>query len=296
MQKYRPSRSTIFPNQAHLTRVQPARLVLLLSAFLIVSGSLALAYLLTPGNSPSPAHALARHVSSPQITDGSTPTQPLPSPQPSPSPTPVLRAPLFAGNPHFPEVALTFDDGPQLSSTPQILAILQRFGVKATFFCIGQQVQDYPALVRQEHMDGDLVEDHTWSHPNLSYLTAAAISQQLELAAQTIYQFTGIRPAFFRPPYGAINATVLAQARQVRLSTIMWNVDPRDWSLPGSTMIATRVLNTVNNGSIILLHDGGGNRAQTIAALPTIILALQARGFHFVTIQQLVDDLLHHDA
>lgn len=111
------------------------------------------------------------------------------------------------------------------------------------------------------------------------------------MTAKSIDQFTTISPAFFRPPYGETNATILAQAKKLSLSVIMWNVDPRDWSLPGSQAIISRVLSATHNGAIILLHDGGGNRAQTIAALPTIITALRVRGLRFVTIPQLVDDL-----
>jgi peptidoglycan/xylan/chitin deacetylase (PgdA/CDA1 family) len=203
----------------------------------------------------------------------------------------MLNGPLFQGNSRLPEIALTFDDGPQPSSTPQILAILQRSGIEATFFCIGRQVQAYPALIRQEQAAGNLVEDHTWSHPNLTLLPTPLLDQQLALTARAILRLTGTPPAFLRPPYGAINASVLARARRLNLSLVLWNVDPRDWSLPGSATIVARVLSTTHNGSIILLHDGGGNRAQTIAALPGIIRALRARGLRFVTIQQLIDDL-----
>jgi peptidoglycan/xylan/chitin deacetylase (PgdA/CDA1 family) len=190
-----------------------------------------------------------------------------------------------------PEIALTFDDGPQPSSTPQILTILQRSGIQATFFCIGQQVQAYPTLVRQEQATGNLVEDHTWSYPNLTLLSTPALDQQVELTARAILRLTGIPAAFLRPPYGAINASLLARASRLHLSIVLWNVDPRDWSLPGSATIVARVLSATHNGSIILLHDGGGNRAQTIAALPGIIRALRARGLRFVTIRQLIDDL-----
>lgn len=294
MWKYRPSHNTLSPGQAYSRRARPIRLIFLLNALLIVCGSFVLAWMLTPGQAPSSTHALAKSIGSPQTTARAapaTPTTTIHHISPSPSPTSWLHTPLFHGNVHLPEIALTFDDGPQSSSTPQILAILQHFGIKATFFCIGQQVRNYPDLARQEQTDGDLVEDHTWSHPDLRSLAAPAISQQLSRTAREIDQVTASEPAYFRPPYGELNATILTQARRLGLSPIMWNVDPRDWSLPGSATIITRVLTTVDDGSIILLHDGGGNRAQTIAALPTIISTLQERGFRFVTVQQLLDDL-----
>lgn len=280
-----PYRSTTLPDRRQLTWARQGRLIFLLNVFLIVFGSLALAYIFAPGQPPPLTRALAQQASPLQARHSFGPPRLLSS---STSP---LSSPLFQGNPRLPEVALTFDDGPLPSSTPQILAILQRFGIKASFFCIGQQVLAYPTIVRQESTDGDLVEDHTWSHPNLVYLPVPALSRQLSMTENTIYRFTSTLPTFFRPPYGATDATVLAQAKKLHLSIVMWSVDPRDWSLPGSQAIIARVLSATHNGSIILLHDGGGNRAQTIAALPTIINALQARGLRFVTIQQLVDDL-----
>ena len=205
-------------------------------------------------------------------------------------PSPLLSTSLWHGNGNLPEVALTFDDGPQPDVTPQVLAILQRFNIKASFFCIGQWVKSYPNIVVQESQGGNLVEDHTWSHPNLSLLDAPTIHQQVAQGAQAIQQVTGAPPAFFRPPYGEDNTTVMAQIQQLDLSTVLWNVDPQDWAQPGVDTIVARVLQATGNGSIILLHDGGGNRAQTLAALPTIISTLQQRGLRFVTIQQMVDD------
>jgi peptidoglycan/xylan/chitin deacetylase (PgdA/CDA1 family) len=265
--------------------VRQARLVVLLSVLLTVFGALALTYTLAQVQPLPLAHARKLYVASSFARHSFAPPQILPT-----SALPLSR-PLFGGNPRLPEIALTFDDGPLPSSTPQILAILQRFGIRATFFCIGEQVQAYPALTRQEQADGDLVEDHTWSHPNLTYLPTPLLDRQIAMTAQAISHLTGTPPIFLRPPYGAINATVLARAKRFNLSLVLWNVDPRDWSLPGSRTIIARVLSSTYNGSIILLHDGGGNRAQTIAALPTIITALRARGLRFVTIQQLIDDL-----
>ncbi len=280
-----PHRSTTPSDRRFPTWTQQGRLIFLLNVFLIVLGSLALTYIFAPGQPPPLTHALAQHVMSLPARHSLTPPQLLHAF------TAPLSSPLFHGNPHLPEVALTFDDGPQPSSTPQILAILQRFGVRATFFCIGQQILAYPAIVRQESADGNLVENHTWSHPNLIYLPIPALSRQLSLTANAISQVTSISPTFFRPPYGEINSSILAQAKNQNLSVVLWDVDPRDWSLPGSQAIITRVLSAAHNGAIILLHDGGGNRVQTIAALPTIITALRVRGLRFVTIQQLVDDL-----
>lgn len=285
MRTYRfPHRSTTPPHRPP-TRVRRGRLVCLLCAVLAVCEALTLAYTLTPAQLLPLTHALAPYASSPFARHSIT------LPQRSPALALPLTRPLFQGNPRLPEIALTFDDGPQPSSTPQILAILRRFGIRATFFCIGRQVAAYPTLVRQEQASGNLVEDHTWSHLNLISLPTPLLDQQIQLTAQAISRMTGTPPLFVRPPFGATDARVLARAQRLMLSIVLWNVDPRDWSLPGSGTIVARVLSTTHDGSIILLHDGGGNRAQTIAALPAIITALRARGLRFVTIGQLIDDL-----
>ena len=207
------------------------------------------------------------------------------------SPTTVLRSlmtqPLYSGSSAQHEIALTFDDGPQPVFTPQVLAILQHFHVKATFFDVGKWMKWHPQLAVQEAQDGHEVEDHTWSHPVLPTLSSEAIHNELARDAQKIQKATDTTPTFFRPPYGETNATVADQARQLGLSTVMWSVDPRDWTRPGADAIARRVLQATTNGSIILLHDGGGDRSQTVEALPTIINTLQQRGLQFVTIQQM---------
>lgn len=286
MNRDRFSYKTTSSEETRCTGLSPAQLVVTLNTLLFLLGSLALAATLGAIPPPLSAAARAQHTHSLLLK-----RRPLTRFQAAPDQQAPLRTILFHGNTRLQEVALTFDDGPTPWSTPQILATLNHFGVKATFFCIGQQVQIYPAVVRQEYADGDLIEDHSWSHPDMRYLSASAIHKQLEMGAQAIEQVTNTEPAFFRPPYGSATPIMLSQARQLDLSTVMWTIDPRDWSLPGSQVIISRVLSSVTNGAIILLHDGGGNRAQTIAALPTIITKLQQRGFRFVTIQQMVEDM-----
>lgn len=198
---------------------------------------------------------------------------------------------LYTGNLYLPEVALTFDDGPNPYYTPRVLAILQRYGVKATFFCIGRQVARYPDLVRQEYNDGNLVGNHSWSHANLALLSDTEIESQIKLTSDAIQQATGVRPAFFRPPYGVVNARVLERLNLLGLTTIIWNDEARDWATPGTSVIVSRILRLASDGAIILMHDGGGDRSQTLAALPTIISALRASGFKLVTIQQMLNDL-----
>jgi peptidoglycan-N-acetylglucosamine deacetylase len=242
-----------------------------------------------------------------------TPT-PLSTPTPTPQPTravvhqsPIKHLPLYFGdqqavltandrllyhgNTTLPEVALTFDDGPNPPYTNQVLAILHRYQVNATFFCVGKQVAAYPAVVRQEYQDGHIIGNHTFTHPYMPSLSGAGVAWQLSTTSSIIQQTIGVRPLFFRPPYGAYNSTVLANANAYALDTTLWNDDPQDWSMPGVNAIVNRVLQQVGNGSIILMHDGGGNRWQTVAALPIIISWLQSHGFRFVTMQQLVNHL-----
>lgn len=218
-----------------------------------------------------------------------TPT-PIP-PTPTPTPPPPLTYLMAHGNQQLQEIALTFDDGPSPGYTDAILPILQRYHILATFFMLGVWVQRYPDLARAVVAGGHTIGDHSWAHPDLTRLSNGQITWQLTTTRDTIEQVTGTQPVIFRPPYGAYTRRVLDIAASLNLSSILWNVDPRDWARPGSDAIVNRVLNSTQPGSIILLHDGGGNRSQTVDALPTIIEQLQARGLVFVTIPQMLRHL-----
>jgi peptidoglycan-N-acetylglucosamine deacetylase len=214
-----------------------------------------------------------------------------PDTQPTATGTPTLKPLISQGSSDKPEIALTFDDGPNPTYTPQVLSILHQDGVSATFFVIGEQVQAYPDLVQQEHAMGHIVGNHSWNHPDLTTLSADGIHTQLGNTSDAIEQATGVRPSFFRPPYGAYNYQVLLQASNLGLQPTLWSVDPQDWNgPPSSDIIIQRVLNMAHNGSIILMHDGGGDRSQTVAALPTIIMQLHIRGYRLVTVPQLTND------
>lgn len=241
------------------------------------------------GKTPPEQHPTPPPVVSISPTPTSTPT---PTPTPSPTPPPgVLGYPLYSGNPHLPEIALTFDDSPNPPYTSQILALLQQYGVKATFFVIGSEAAAYPDLVKQENQQGNVVGNHTWTHPDLVNLTPAEVRAQLLSASTEIAADTSVSPTVFRPPYGNFNSTVQSITASLGLSTILWSVDPKDWSRPGTDAIIKNVLDATHNGSIILMHDGGGDRSETVAALPTIIATLAQRGFQFVTIPRLIQDL-----
>jgi len=179
-------------------------------------------------------------------------------------------------------IAFTFDDGPS-AFTPQILSVLQQDGVHATFFCVGQQVQASPGLVRETSQAGDVIGNHTWSHPNLTLLAPSQIRWQLSRTSAAIQRATGVSPTLFRPPYGAINATVRETAEQLGLRPVLWSVDSLDWERPGVTTLVSNVLKNAKSGSIVLMHDGGGDRSETVQALPHISSGLRQHGFVFVT-------------
>jgi peptidoglycan/xylan/chitin deacetylase (PgdA/CDA1 family) len=187
------------------------------------------------------------------------------------------------------EIALTFDDGPW-TDTGQFLDLLERYHVPATFFEIGEHISTYGhggAIERRMLADGDMIGDHTWSHQNVSRGGALARREILDAAAAIKSVTHGFEPCLFRAPFGAVGPRLFAVTRSLGFTTIQWDVDPRDWALPGTNAIITNVLTHAHPGAIVLQHDGGGNRSETLAALPVEIAALKRRGYHFVTITQM---------
>ncbi|PSR36916.1 MAG: chitooligosaccharide deacetylase [Sulfobacillus thermosulfidooxidans] len=193
-------------------------------------------------------------------------------------------------------VALTFDDGPWRSSTPQILRILVHHHALATFFVIGQQVLRDPDIIRQEVKDHMEIGNHTFSHMNLAKHSYAQIVSDLSQANQAIKDVTGHPPTLLRTPYGTYNPTVLRAAQELHLRVIMWSwtEDTRDWANPGVEAIVSRVVSHIQPGDIVLFHDGGSDRSQTIAALPIILKDLALRGYRFVTVSQLLTQAQMH--
>ncbi len=165
--------------------------------------------------------------------------------------------------------------------------MLERYGVRATFFMIGRQItSSYRPVLLRELRNGDVLGDHTWDHPDL--VLSPEVRSELARTIAAIYALTGYTPCVFRPPYGDYDASVLSTARSLGLSTVLWNVDPTDWALPGTGAIESRVLAQVRPGSIVISHDGGGPRGETLAAYPGIITKLRARGYRIVTIPELL--------
>lgn len=184
-------------------------------------------------------------------------------------------------------VALTFDDGPWPGSTARILNTLRSTGTRATFFMIGDRAVRNPAMARRVVREGHQVGNHTLKHGYASKIPASEVARQIHVGVVRIRAVTGVRPTVLRPPGGIIRPVVLSQAKKDHQRIVMWTVDPQDWRRPGTKNIVKRVVGQAKPGSIILLHDGGGDRRQTAAALPEIIRVLKARGYTFVTVDEL---------
>jgi peptidoglycan/xylan/chitin deacetylase (PgdA/CDA1 family) len=184
-------------------------------------------------------------------------------------------------------VALTFDDGPWPKQTEQILSILKANGVRATFFELGSQVRRNPQISRAVVAAGSVVANHSWNHPFMTRMRAPQVRRQIADTAAVIKSATGKAPTLFRPPYGAINNTVWAQAKANRESVVLWDVDTLDWTKPGPAKILSNAENEMGRASIVLMHDGGGDRSQTIAALPKLIQWLKGQGYTFLTVDEL---------
>jgi peptidoglycan/xylan/chitin deacetylase (PgdA/CDA1 family) len=181
-------------------------------------------------------------------------------------------------------VALTFDDGPALGWTPQVLKMLARHHVQATFCLIGSQAAAHPRLVRSIARAGHALCDHTWDHDlDLRRRPEAQIGLDIRRGARAITRDThGVAPTFFRAPGGNWSPALERLARKQGMTSLKWTVDPKDWTRPGRHSILHTVYQQLRPGGVILMHDGGGNRSQTIAALRVLLHRLPRLGYHFV--------------
>ncbi len=192
------------------------------------------------------------------------------------------------------EIALTFDDGPWIL-TSKFLDVLEAKHVVATFFEVGEYIPTYGdggAIERRMLRDGDMIGDHTWSHVDVSGAGPGAASQ-ISRAADEIRSVThGFTPCLFRAPGGSVSSALISEARSMGFTTIQWSVDPRDWATPGTDSIYNTVVSNAHSGSIVLQHDGGGPRSETLAALPREIDTLRGEGYTFVTVTALLGQKL----
>jgi len=187
-----------------------------------------------------------------------------------------------------PAVALTFDDGPWPGSTLRILDILERMHARATFFLIGYLAQRYPEIVRAEMKAGMAIGNHSWDHPNsppFDQLAPKRIRMEMQRTSRFLRRRFGLRTALFRPPGGSFGGPVVTTANDLGMRIVQWNVDPKDWLASRSARaIADAVLSHVRPGSIVDLHDGGGDQSATVRALPQIIRGIRAMGLRLVAI------------
>jgi peptidoglycan/xylan/chitin deacetylase (PgdA/CDA1 family) len=185
-----------------------------------------------------------------------------------------------------PYIAMTFDDGPSAKLTPKLLDLLAEHHIKATFFLIGQNAAENAELAAREAREGHEVANHSWSHPNLAKMSDDAVRAQLRKTDDTIKSAVGKSPVLMRPPYGSITPRQKKWINQeFGYKVVLWDVDPLDWRRPGPSAVCNRILKNTRAGSIVLAHD---IHPGTIEAMPCVFKELEAKGFKFVTVSELI--------
>ncbi len=185
-------------------------------------------------------------------------------------------------------IAFTFDDGPDPIYTQQILRVLKRHAAHATFFVVGQQARAYPKLLRELVGEGNEIGNHTERHPQEGRLTADEITS----CDSVIHGILGVTPVLLRPPGGRLSDRIVDLAERTQHIIVMWtwDVDPRDWSQPGVMRIFSRIVENADPGDIVIFHDGGGPRTQTVKAVDMILETLSQQGYKFVTVGQMIKE------
>ncbi|MEP6518199.1 polysaccharide deacetylase family protein [Microcoleus vaginatus] len=224
-----------------------------------------------------------------------TPHTPPATPSPKPPEQPLVFAPpaqfssqivYKASINNSKVIALTFDDGPS-PETLKILEILQKHNAIATFFCLGANLREYPEIAKRVVQAGNAIGNHTWHHYSHN-VTEKTASDEIDNTGVHIYRSTGAKSFLFRPPGGRLNNGLADYAKKKNYVVVMWSIDPKDFLQPPAATIARTVLSQASTGAIVLLHDGGGNRQQTVEALSAIIPKLKQQGYRFVTVPQLL--------
>src|SRR6266542_5151222 len=185
-----------------------------------------------------------------------------------------------------PYIAMSFDDGPSATLTPKLLDLLAAHHIKATFFVIGENVAEHPEIVERAAHEGHEIGNHSWSHPNFAKMSDEGVRRELRRTDDAIKSAIGARPTLLRPPYGSLTAR---QKRWIHdefgYQIILWDVDPLDWKRPGPAVVCNRILKETRAGSIVLSHD---IHPGTIVAMPRTFDQLEAKGFKFVTVSELI--------
>ncbi|GGE68126.1 peptidoglycan-N-acetylglucosamine deacetylase [Priestia taiwanensis] len=225
---------------------------------------------------------------------------PYPYPTRTPQPTDELRgswtpftwvekyAYAFSGPYNKAEVAITFDDGPDLGFTPQLLQKLKKYNVKATFFLLGQNIEKHPEMVKRIANEGHLLANHSYSHPNYAKLSLEEFKEQINKTNNLIKDLVGYSPRFVRPPYGSITEEQLSWATKKKLMIVQWSVDTLDWKGLSGDEIANKVMGGSFPGSVLLQHSASGVPLQgTVDSLDKFIPAMQKKGVRFVLLTKM---------
>ena len=204
------------------------------------------------------------------------------------TPTPPKEPAITFNSVHVdgPYIAMTFDDGPSATLTPKLLDLLAAHHIKATFFVLGEMVAEHPEILARAAREGHEIASHSWSHPNLAKMSQEGVRSQLQRTDDEIKTASGKRPTLFRPPYGSITERQKKWIHdEFGYDIILWDVDPLDWKRPGPAVVRNRILKETRPGSIVLSHD---IHPGTIEAMPSTFDELEAKGFKFVTVSELL--------
>ena len=186
------------------------------------------------------------------------------------------------------KIALTFDDGPHPRYTPEILDVLKKYDVKATFFLIGENIALYPDLVKRILAEGHEIGNHTFTHRGIGEYTEHQLGREMEHCEKVIYEVVEYRPKLFRPPGGRLDQKVRRLAEAFDYKVILWNIDTRDWAHESPESIKENVIENIEAGSIILMHDYIGTNSPTPKALELFLPRLLEEGYHFTVISELL--------
>jgi peptidoglycan/xylan/chitin deacetylase (PgdA/CDA1 family) len=255
---------------------------LLLACAATLSFTAALAAQPAPATKPAtPPHQIeaAPKAVSPNVLKEAAPKTPAPSKEPA-----ITFNSVHVDGPY---IAMTFDDGPSATLTPKLLDLLAIHHIKATFFVIGENVAEHPEIVARAAREGHEIASHSWSHPNLAKMSQESVRNQLQRTDDAIKSAIGKSPTLLRPPYGSITEREKRWIHdEFGYDIILWDVDPLDWKRPGPAVVRNRILKETRPGSIVLSHD---IHPGTIEAMPSTFDELEAKGFKFVTVSELLD-------
>lgn len=186
------------------------------------------------------------------------------------------------------KIALTFDDGPHPRYTPQILDILDKYGIKATFFAIGINADRYPDTMEMVISRGHEIGNHTYTHPHVDRIDSLTLHGEIEKCESALFSHTDYKTKLFRPPEGMIDGYVKSVIKQLDYKVILWDIDTMDWAHTPPEVIADNVIKNVSSGDIILMHDYISYYSPTPEALEQFIPVLLEKGYKFVVISELI--------